>query len=142
MFLFIYCMPCEPPLSDKSDNPMCGIGASFQALSLKHHDNSKPVHHATPSSWLSELYRLELLSKSHTPAPVTRNAKNKPLLAPSKFNGRHLSQSNQSRCSTEYKVTNHTSNNCRRHYCIIILLFVLFISLVTNVILVYCIITS
>ena len=59
-------MPSKPPLSDKSDSPMCGIAASFLALSLEHHDNSKPVHHhGTPSlSWLNELYRPESLSES------------------------------------------------------------------------------
>lgn len=137
MFLFICFMPCEPVKNDNS------IQASFQALSLDHHDSSKPIHqqHRT-SSWLHELHRLELLGRSHTPSPVAMDTKKKPFLTPSRFNGTGcVSQSSQSQDSAKYK--SNASNNCRRHHCIITLLsFVLFISVMTNIGLMYWIITS
>ena len=137
MFLFACCIPFEPP---QSDNSLYGIGASFQALSLDHHDNSKPMHHqGSTSSWLHELHRLELLGRNHTPPPVAMNTKNKPLLAPSRFTVGHLSQVQD---SAKYKTAN-IPNKCRRHYYIITLLsFVSLISIVTNVWLAYWIITS
>jgi len=135
MFLFTYCIPCEPVQNDNS------IQASFQALSLDHHESTKPVHkqHKT-LSWLHELHRLELLGGSHNPPPVAVNVKNKPFLTPSRFNGGNISQSSQSKDSDKFKASD-TSNNCRRHrYIITLLSFVLFISVIINIGLMYWII--